>query len=95
MSTQSDWVGNTPPDAVRQFKDIRNTRDSVAAEKARLSLELHQLMKKPPAKVVNGSVQVVRRWQAAREAARKVAGSARSSTQDLRSAINSMRGFES
>ena len=91
---QTDWVG-APEVAAKPFRDIRNTRESVAEEKARLAMELGLLLKKPPACVINGSVQIVRSWTAAREAARKVAGSARSSTHDLRSSINAMRGFES
>jgi hypothetical protein len=90
---QADWVG-APTAAVKPFKDIRNTRESVAEEKARLVMELGWLFRSPPPSVVNGSIQKVRQWTAAREAARKVAASARSSAHDLRSAITSMQGFE-
>ncbi len=89
---QTDWVG-APAAESRPFKDIRNTKETVAEEKARLCMELGQLLKKPPAKVVNGSIQSVRQWQAARAAACKVAGSPRSSVHELRSAITRMEGF--
>ena len=93
MSHQLDWVGG-PQAEPRQFKDIRSTRPSVAEEKAAKCLELGALLKRPPAAVVNGSVNVTREWQAARAAASKVAGSSRSSVQELSAAINNMRRFE-
>lgn len=93
MSTQTDWVGGGINRAPKPFKDIRNTRESVAQEKARLCLELGALIKHPPPAVINGSVQIVREWTAARAAAAKVAASSRSSGQELRTAINNMRRF--
>jgi hypothetical protein len=95
VSAQSDWVGGSFSPQAKPFKDVRNTRESVAEEKARLCLELGALIKRPPASVVNGSVQSVREWQAARAAAAKVAGSSRSSGQELRTAIGNMRRFDS
>lgn len=84
----TDLFGAEPQRA--QFKDIRNTLDSVAEEKAVLALELGSLINKPPKAVINGSVQVTRAWREAREKAAKVAKSSRSSVNDLRSAISSM-----
>lgn len=95
MSTQTDWVGGGVSSAPKPFKDIRNTRESLAEEKARLCLELGGLIKRAPPKVVNGSVQTVREWQQARAAAAKVAASSRSSGQELRTAINNMQRFGS
>jgi len=92
MSEQLDWVGAPHSDS-RPFRDIRNQRPSVAEQKAALALELGRLLTKPPASVVNGSVQKVREWQAARARAAKVAGSSRSSVPELTAAINNMRRF--
>ena len=74
MTAQSDWVGGAEQATPRVFKDMRNTRESVAEEKARLYLELGSLIKAPPSRVINGSVQIVREWQAARAAAAKSCG---------------------
>jgi len=86
MSSQIDWV--SPVTTPRPFKDIRNQRESVAEEEARLLLELGRLMRKAPASVNAGSVQKVRMWVAAVKSAQKVAGSARSSVPDISRAIS-------
>lgn len=81
----------TPP---RVFKDIRNQRESVAEEKARLSLELHELLKRTPRFLSTASVQQVRQWKHAHTQAKKIAGAKESSRTELQTAINSMQGFE-
>lgn len=42
----SDLFGYEPPQV--PFKDIRNTRESVAEEKARLCMRLNELCRTPP-----------------------------------------------
>lgn len=86
---QLDWVGEPQR---KPFKDIRNTRESSAEEKARLALELGEMCNKCPASIKNGgSVNEVRNWKHAREYAMKVAGNKRASINDLTAAINSMK----
>lgn len=89
---QTDFVGNLPPEPPR--KDIRNTRPSVAEEKARLALELGRLLMAVPPEVRSGSINAVNRWKQVREAASKVAGAKRSSVQDLQYAIRSMQNWK-
>ena len=92
MSQQIDWVGNEPQP--RPFRDIRNTRESAASEKARLCFELGELINKiPPAIKRGGSINDVREWRHARDEAAKVAGKSRSSAQELRTAINRMQPY--
>lgn len=81
---QLDWIGGgTSP---KPFKDIRRQRDGIAERKAELLLELGALITKAPASVINGSIQSVRQWSAA-----KIAGNKRSSVIDLERAISSMK----
>jgi hypothetical protein len=42
----ADLFGHVEP--AKEFRDIRNTRESVADEKARLCLELNSLCRTPP-----------------------------------------------
>ena len=88
---QVDWVGSAA--LPKPFRDIRNQRDSVAEEKARLSLELHDLLARVPMVAKNGSVNAVREWKATHTECKKVVESSRSSVHELRSAINRMRRF--
>lgn len=90
---QSDWVSETPAPAAKPFKDIRSTRPSVAEEKAQLVLQLGALIRTVPAAVRNGSVDVTREWKAIRDKAEKVARNARSSAQEIRTAINSLNRY--
>lgn len=83
-----DLFGSQPKQL--EFRDIRNTRPTVAEEKARLALQLGQLINTVPASIRNGSINAVRRWKADRERALKVLKSARSSVSELASAITSM-----
>jgi hypothetical protein len=88
---QIDWV-NEGQEPRKPFKDIRNQRDSVAEEKARLLLELGELINKAPPKLMTGgTVKEVREWKAAREAAAKVAGNRRSSVMEIGYQIKNMR----
>jgi hypothetical protein len=89
---QLDWIGGEKPGA--RFKDVRNTRPSIAEEKAELALRLGDLINKaPPALAAGGSINAVREWRVARAAAAKIAGNSRSSVQELTSAISNMQRF--
>jgi hypothetical protein len=90
--SQTDFF-DAPTQAKREFKDIRGTRPTVAEEKAALSLQLNRLCQSPPDSVRNGSINVVRSWVEAQKKALKTLKSARSSVQELTSAISNMRGF--
>lgn len=76
------------------FKDIRNTRSSVAEEKAVLCRRLNDVLRRVPRSIGSASVQSVRAWQAAHKAAKKVLESKASSVQQLASALSSMERFE-
>lgn len=78
----------TPP----AFIDIRNTRESVAQEKARLCMELNALLKKSPRASAIATVQTARQFKAAHKAALKALQAKDSSRTQLQAAINSM-GF--
>lgn len=75
------------------FVDIRNTRESVAEEKARLCLELNALCKAPPRSLGAASIQTVRAWRLELKNAQKTLAAKDSSRQALQSAINSMKAF--
>lgn len=86
---QLDWVGE--PER-RKFKDIRNTRDTIAEEKARLCLLIGEAMNKVPPKLKSGgSVNDVRSWRSDRAEVEKVVKSKRSSIHELEAALNKMR----
>lgn len=72
------------------FKDIRNQRESVAEEKARLCGELNSLCRKTPKAHSIATVQQVTAYRHAHKAALKVLQSKTSSRQELQSAISSM-----
>ncbi len=88
----TDLFGHTAPSPA--FVDIRNQRESVAEEKARLCMELNALCKTPPRSLNSASINQVRAWRATHKQACKALSSKDSSRTDLQSAINSMRGFE-
>jgi hypothetical protein len=90
----NDLFGEVPELPRQPFVDIPNTRESVAEEKARLCLELHELCKKPPKSLNSSSVNRVREWRSAHKLALKVLASKQSSRTELLTAINSMRSFE-
>lgn len=91
MTSQLDFVG-APEQAPSPFRDIGNTRDSTAQEKARLCLELGRLIRAIPPQIKSGgSVNDVGAWKDDLAKSTKVAGSARASTQELRSAISRMQ----
>lgn len=83
-----------PPAPPAPFRDIRNQRPAVADEKATLCLILRRLVLKPPASVINGSVNLTRSWLATQKDAKSVLASPRSSVGDLSRAIVTMRGFD-
>jgi hypothetical protein len=88
----SDLFGYSAPR--KPFKDIRKRRDSVAEQKATYALELGVLLRKPPDRVINGGVEVTRRWRKEAESAKAVVANKRSSVHDLTRAIATMRSFE-
>lgn len=94
MSSQIDWVTPAQTANVRPFRDIRNQRQSVAEQKAELSLTLGRLCARVPPSIRDGSVNLVREWRATRAAASKVAGNSRSSVHDLTAAISNMQRYE-
>lgn len=89
---QVDFVGGPEP-AQRFLGQTTNTRESSAAEKAQLCLALGYLMKKPPPAVVNGSVQLTRRWLCDLRKAKKVARSTKCTAPELRGAISMMCAY--
>jgi hypothetical protein len=94
MVSQLDWVGGSADISPKAFKDIRNQRPSKAEEKARLYLRPGELINQiPPAIKHGGSVNLVREWRVAREVCAKVAGSSRSSEQELTASIGRMEKF--
>lgn len=91
---QLDWISDQQAAApVRGWTGPNTIRPSIAEQKAELALRLGRLINTVPDSVKNGSVQVVRQWRAARDKAAKVAGSSRSSVQELESAISSMTRY--
>jgi hypothetical protein len=74
-----DLFGQVPQPPRTPFVDIRNQRESVAEEKARLCLELGALCKTPPRSLSSASINRVREWRAAHKGALKVLGSKQSS----------------
>jgi hypothetical protein len=78
-------VAEQPP-----FKDIRNQRESVAEEKARLCQELNGLLRRTPKAHAIASVQQVTAYKYAHKAALKVLQCKTSSRQELETAITSM-----
>ena len=61
MTTQTDWIGAEPPEE-RSRRQMRDTRDSVADQKARLSLKLHKLCQYVPQMIRSGDVYKTREW---------------------------------
>jgi hypothetical protein len=91
---QIDFVGGIEEPERKAFKDVRNLRPTVAEEKAELCLRIGFLCKKPPASIINGSVQMTREWVAARKAAMAAAGKVRSTVPELTSAVLRMERFK-
>lgn len=77
----------------REFQDIRNTRPSVAEEKAALCLELVELCRTAPKSIANGSVDAVRKFLGELARSRKVLNKKTSSANDLRGAIANIKRF--
>lgn len=86
-----DLFDYAPPAA--PFKDIRNQRESVAEEKARLCQVLNDLLRRTPKPSAIGSVQQVTHYKAAHKAALKVLQSKASSRQELATAISTMESW--
>lgn len=92
MSEQHDWVGGETL-GTRVMKPARDTRDSVADQKARLSLRLHKLCQYCPEKVRNGDVFKTRQWVMCQSSAKKVASKVRASANEMQMAITSLEGY--
>jgi hypothetical protein len=71
----------------QEFKDIRNQRESVAQEKARLCQELNAMLRRSPVASSIASVQQVTKYKAAHKQALKVLQCKTSSRQELESEI--------
>lgn len=91
---QIDFVGGLPEQGAKPAKLISNQRPTVAEEKAELCLRIGVLCKKPPASIINGSVQMTREWVAARKAAMATAGKVRSTVPELTAVLSSMERFK-
>lgn len=89
--SQLDFISDAPQQTL--FKDIRNTRPSVAEEKAELCLRLRAMCIKPPPSVVNGSIQRTREWLAAQKDALALVKGTRATVPQLQSAITNMTRF--
>lgn len=76
-----------------EFKDIRSTRESVAARKAELLMTLGALIRKVPACVLGGSIQITQAWAADQKAAAKIAGAKAASAPDIERAIATMQSW--
>lgn len=63
------------------------------SEKADALIQLVRMLDHCPLSVAHGSINHVHAWKAAQAAAKKIAGSSRSTLGDIESAINSMRRF--
>lgn len=74
-----------------ELKDIRNQRESVAEEKARLCAELNALLRRTPKTSTIASVQQVIHYKASHKASLKVLQSKASSRQELQTAITNMQ----
>lgn len=85
-------LGTPPPR--HEFKDIRNQRESVAEEKARLCFELNALCKKIPKAIASASIQSTRQWLAVRDSSLATMRSKTSSRAQLMSAIQRLKEFE-
>lgn len=79
--------------ATEPFKDIRNQRESVAEEKARLVMELNALCKRPPQFLSTATIQTVRKWRIAHKAAQKILNGKDSSRAQLSTAIQSLKDW--
>lgn len=86
-----DLFGHAEP--AKQCRDIRNQRPSTAEDKAVLCKQLLELCHRPPESVVNGGVQLTRRWIADSAGAKKVAASPKSSVPQLMYEVAKMRGY--
>lgn len=87
----SDLFGYAPE--APAFVDIRNQRESVAEEKARLCMELNALCKTPPRSLNSASINTVRAWRVTHKAASSVLARKDSSRTELQSAIESLRMY--
>lgn len=87
-----DMFGHLP--RTEKSGNTKDTRNSVASEKAELCFRLNRLCKTVPDSVKNGSVQLVRKWQADQSKAMKVFISSKSSVNELTCAINQMLSYK-
>jgi hypothetical protein len=92
--SQHDMFGAADEPATQKpFRDIRNTRPTVAEEKAQLVMRLGLLINRAPPSINKGSINLVCAWKDARAAAAKVAANKRASVHELSAAISNMERF--
>jgi hypothetical protein len=89
----TDLFGPVIEAPTEPFKDIRNQRESVAEEKARLCQELNALLRKTPPAASISTVQKVTAYKHGHKLALKVCQSKASSRQELKTAISSMEAW--
>lgn len=88
----TDMFGFEQP--VAPFVDIRNTRATVAEEKAVLCQQLNALLRRTPKCLASMSVQAVKNFKSCHTSAKKTLENKNASRQELHTAINSMERFE-
>lgn len=86
-----DLLGREQPRV--EFKDIRNTRESVAARKAELLMTLGALIRKVPPCITGGGIEATQMWVADQKASAKVAASKTASVPDIERAIATMQAW--
>lgn len=89
MST--DLFGHA--EAAKTFRDISNTRPTIAEEKAALALVLSRLCRTAPPSVRDGSIDAVRHFTIHLGRARKTLAKESASISELQSAIRQMESF--
>lgn len=89
---QIDFIGGSQQQA-RPAKVVRNTRPTVAEEKARLCLDLGRLCLSVPPKIVNGGVIATRKWLAHQKKYRALVANARASVVELEIGVREMRSY--
>ena len=91
--TQFDFVGDLPDAKTKEFRDVRNTRATVAQEKAFLVLRLHRLAQYCPKKVRDSGVMETAAWVARQSTAKKVAAKKSATVPELTTAIGSLEAY--
>ena len=88
----ADLFGFAQP--VAQFRDIRNTRPSVAEQKAELCLRLSQMCRKVPPSICSADIKTTRNFVHHLGAAKKILAKKSASVQELQTAISQLESFK-